>query len=160
MENMSYIKSLSITSLIKRKKNIIITSGGKNITPEYIENKLKSSPYIADAIVIGEARPFLTALIQIDFDVVSHWAETRKLAYTTLRDLSRNQAVIDLVSGIVTEANKTLARVEEVKKFSLIDIELDHETGELTATMKVKRNVIDKKFGAEIEKMYTRRVKK
>ncbi|MDY6852592.1 MAG: AMP-binding protein, partial [Thermodesulfobacteriota bacterium] len=146
--------------IVDRKKNIIITSGGKNITPEYIENKLKSSPYIADAIIIGEARPFLTALIQIDFDVVSHWAETKKLAYTTLRDLSRNQAVIDLVSGIVTEVNKTLARVEEVKKFSLIDIELDHETGELTATMKVKRNVIDKKFGAEIEKMYKRRVKK
>lgn len=146
--------------IVDRKKNIIITSGGKNITPEYIENKLKSSPYIADAIIIGEARPFLTALIQIDFDVVSHWAETRKLAYTTLRDLSRNQAVLDLVSGIVTEVNKTLARVEEIKKFRLIDIELDHETGELTATMKVKRNVIDKKFGAEIEKMYKRRVKK
>lgn len=146
--------------IVDRIKNIIITSGGKNITPEYIENKLKSSPYIGDAIVIGEARPYLTALIQIDFDVVSHWAETKRLAYTTLRDLSRNQAVIDLVSGIVTEVNKTLARVEEVKKFRLIDIELDHETGELTATMKVKRNVIDKKFGAEIEEMYGRRVKK
>lgn len=140
--------------IVDRKKNIIITSGGKNITPEYIENKIKASPYISDAIVIGEAKPYLTALIQIDFDVVSHWAENKRIAFTTLRDLSRNQAVIDLVSQVIDDLNKELSRVEQIKKFRLIDIELQHETGELTATMKVKRKVIDKKFGPEIEAMY------
>jgi long-chain acyl-CoA synthetase len=142
--------------IVDRKKNILITSGGKNITPEYIENKIKASPYISDAIVIGEARPYLTALIQIDFDVVSHWAENKRIAFTTLRDLSRNQAVMDLVSQVIDHVNQELSRVEQIKKFRLIDIELQHETGELTATMKVKRKVIDQKFGPDIEAMYGR----
>ncbi|MBT7890920.1 MAG: AMP-binding protein [Deltaproteobacteria bacterium] len=142
--------------IIDRKKNIIITSGGKNITPEYIENKIKSSHYISDVIVIGEGRNYLTALIQIDFEVVSHWAERKKIAFTTLRDLSQNEAVVDLVAQIVSKANTELAQVEQIKKFKLIGIELDHESGELTATMKVKRNVIESLFSKEIKEMYGR----
>jgi long-chain acyl-CoA synthetase len=143
--------------IVDRIKNIIITSGGKNITPEYIENKIKSSPYIGDVIVIGEGRNYLTALIQVDFEVVSHWAEGQKIAFTTLRDLSQNKAVIDLVAEVVTQANSELAQVEQIKKFSLIDIELDHESGELTATMKIKRNVIETRFADQISTMYGKR---
>jgi long-chain acyl-CoA synthetase len=142
--------------IVDRKKNIIITSGGKNITPEYIENKIKASPYISDVIVIGEGRNFLTALIQIDFEVVSHWAERERIAFTTLRDLSQNKAVVNLVAEEVSKANGELAVVEQIKKFRLIGIELDHESGELTATMKVKRSVIDKRFSNEISEMYGR----
>ena len=142
--------------IVDRKKNIIITSGGKNITPEYIENKIKASSYISDALVIGEGRNYLTALIQIDFEVVSHWAESKRIAFTTLRDLSRNKAVVDLVADVVSEANGQLAVVEQIKKFSLIDVELDHETGELTATMKIKRSVVEKRFFKEISRMYGR----
>ena len=140
--------------IIDRKKNILITSSGKNITPEFIENKLKAGPYISEAIVIGEARPYLTAMLQIDFDVMAHWAETNRIAYTTLRDLSRNQAVVDLISGVVNRVNEELSRVEQIKKFRLIDIELDHESGELTATMKIKRKILETKFKSEIKLMY------
>lgn len=142
--------------IVGRKKNIIITSGGKNITPEYIENKLKGSPYIDDAIVIGKAKPYLVALIQIKFEVVSHWAKSNRIPFTTLRDLSRNQAVIDLVGGVIENVNRELSNVEQIKKFCLIDVQLDHETGELTATMQVKRGIVEKKFAAEIAEMYGR----
>ncbi|PXY38436.1 AMP-dependent synthetase/ligase [Prauserella flavalba] len=137
-----------------RKKDIIITAGGKNVSPSEIENLLKVSPYIREAVVIGDRRRHLTALIGIELDTVGDWARRRDLAYTTYADLSAKPEVHALVEGVLTEANQRLASVEQVKRFTLIGKELDHEGGELTATQKVKRRAIEQRFAAEIEAMY------
>ena len=141
-----------------RLKDIIITAGGKNISPSEIENALKASPYIKEAIVIGDKRKYLTALIGIELDTVGNWAQRKRLPFTTYRDLSGKKEVLDLVQGIVTEANKKFAAVETIKKFTLLPKELDHEEGELTATQKVKRSAITSQFEAQIESMYDRAV--
>jgi long-chain acyl-CoA synthetase len=137
-----------------RMKDIIITPGGKNVAPSEIENALKASPYIKEAIVIGDARPYLTALIGIELDTVGHWAQTRKLPYTTYRDLGEKKEVRALVQSIVDEVNGRFARVEQIKKFSMLTKELDHEDGELTATQKVKRKAIATMFADQVEGMY------
>jgi long-chain acyl-CoA synthetase len=140
--------------IVDRIKDIIITSGGKNISPSEIENSLKTSPFIKEAIVIGDRRKFLTALIGIEFDVVSEWAQRRKIGHTTYRDLSEKPEVVKLIQKAVDETNAKFSSVEGIKKFTLLPQVLDHETGELTATQKVKRSEIEKKFGHLIEAMY------
>jgi long-chain acyl-CoA synthetase len=137
-----------------RAKDIIITSGGKNIAPSEIENALKASPYIKEAIVVGDRRAYVTALIGIELETVSNWAQRRRIAYTTYRDLSEKPEVIKLVQGIVTEVNSRLASVEQVKKFRMLPKELDHEDGELTATQKVKRAAIARLFADMVDEMY------
>ncbi len=141
--------------IVDRIKDIIITSGGKNISPSEIENSLKTSPVVKEAIIIGDGRKYLTALIGIDFDIVSEWAQRKKIPHTTYRDLSEKEEVIKLIQRVVDETNGKFSRVEQVKKFRLLTKELDHEDGELTATQKVKRSIIDDKFGDLIESMYT-----
>ena len=140
--------------IVGRIKDIIITAGGKNISPSEIENKLKFSPYIAEAILIGESRPYLTALIGIEFDTVSKWAEKRGIAYTTYRDLSERPEVIALVEEWVAQVNAQMARVENVRKFQLLPKELDQDDAELTATQKVRRSVIAERFSDSISQMY------
>ena len=140
--------------IVDRVKDIIITSGGKNISPSEIENSLKTAPFIKEAIVIGDRRKYLTALIGIEFDIVSEWAQRKKIPHTTYRDLSEKPEVVALVQRAVDETNAKFSRVEGIKKFRLLSKELDHEDGELTATQKVKRKVIEERFGEMIESMY------
>jgi len=140
--------------IVDRMKDIIITSGGKNISPSEIENSLKTSPYIKEAMVIGERRKFLSALIGIEMDTVGDWASRAGIPYTTYRDLAEKPAVIELVQGIVDETNQKFSRVENVRRFTLIPKELDHEDGELTATQKLKRAAMASMFEELIEKMY------
>ncbi|MDQ7781930.1 MAG: AMP-binding protein [Desulfomonilaceae bacterium] len=137
-----------------RKKDILITSGGKNIAPSEIENRLKFSPYINEAIVVGDGRPFLTALIQIEYDTVGKWAMDRGIAFTTFKSLAGTREVFELIEKEVAEANRDFAKVETIKKFTLLDKELDHDDDEVTATMKVRRSTIEKKFKDLIEAMY------
>ncbi|HEY0639525.1 MAG TPA: AMP-binding protein [Pseudonocardiaceae bacterium] len=137
-----------------RMKDIIITAGGKNIAPSEIENALKASPYIKEAVVIGDRRKFLTALIGIELETVGHWAQARRLAFTTYRDLSEKPEVIALVQGIVDQVNTRFADVERIKKFRMLPKELDHEDGELTATQKVKRAAIVTMFDDLVGSMY------
>ncbi len=140
--------------IIDRIKHIIITSGGKNISPSEIENSLKTSPFIKEAMVIGDGRKYLTALIAIEYDIVGNWALSRRIPYTTYRDLSEKPEVIELVQGIVTETNGKFATVEQIKKFRLIPKELDHEDGELTATQKIKRKTMEDTYSDAIAEMY------
>jgi long-chain acyl-CoA synthetase len=137
-----------------RKKDIIITAGGKNISPSEIENRLKVSPYVREAVVIGDRRKYVTALIGIELDTVGNWASRRGIAYTTYADLSAKEEVVSLIVGVVDETNAELAQVERIKRFTLIGKELDHEDGELTATQKVKRKAMAQRFAEEIEAMY------
>ncbi|MFZ0015022.1 MAG: AMP-binding protein [Acidimicrobiia bacterium] len=140
--------------IIDRMKDIIITSGGKNISPSEIENSLKVSPFIKEAMVIGDGRKYLTALIAIEFDTVGDWATRRNIPYTTYRDLAEKPEVIELMQTIVNDTNEKFARVENVRKFRMIPKELDHEDGELTATQKLKRSAMSDMFGDLIADMY------
>jgi long-chain acyl-CoA synthetase len=140
--------------IVDRKKDIMITAGGKNITPSEIENALKFSAYLKEAIVVADRRPFVAALIQIDFDTVGKWAEEQGLAYTHFRSLAEHPRVRDLVQAEVDRANARMPQVQQVRKFHLLVKELDHDDGEVTATLKVKRSSISQKYEAEIEAMY------
>ncbi len=137
-----------------RKKDIIITSGGKNVTPQFIENKLKFSPYINDAVVIGDARKYLTALIMIDKENVTQYAQDNRIPFTTYKSLCHNEDIRDLIQKEVNKVNKTLAQVETLKDFRLIDIELTSDDPELTATMKLKRKYVNERFKDLIREMY------
>ncbi len=141
-------------AVVDRKKAIIITSGGKNIAPSEIENALKDSQFIREAIVVGEGKKFLGGLIQIDFDAVGRWAAERDLQYTTFKSLTQMQEVRELIQDVVNDVNARFARVENIRKFVLLEKELDHDDGELTATQKVRRGLIGKKFARELEIIY------
>jgi long-chain acyl-CoA synthetase len=138
-----------------RMKDIIITAGGKNIAPSEIENSLKTSPFIKEAIVIGDKRPYLAALIGIEFDTVAAWAQRRRLDFTTYRDLSEKPEVIELVQRVIDDVNTKFATVEQIKKFRMLTKELDHEDGELTATQKVKRSAIEERFAELVNDLYS-----
>jgi len=141
-------------SIVDRKKDILITSGGKNIAPSLIENELKVSPYIKEAIVLGDGRKFVSALIQIDFENTGKWATDHRLPYTNFKSLSRLPEVRELIQAEVDRVNRKFSRVENVRKFLLLIKELDHDDDEMTATMKVRRANIYKKFAGEIERIY------
>lgn len=137
-----------------RMKDIIITAGGKNITPSEIENELKFSPYITDAVVIGDQRPYLTAIIMIDQDNVEKFAQDHDVPFSNYASLTRAPEVQQLIQGVIDEANRKFARVEQVKKFWLLDTQLSAEDEELTPTMKLKRKLVQKKYAEQIEAMY------
>ena len=137
-----------------RVKDIIITAGGKNITPAEIENRLKFSPYISDAVVIGDKRKFLTCLVMIDQENVEKFAQDHKVPFNDFRSLCAAQEVRDLIAGVVEETNREFARVEQIKDFRLIDVLLTAEDDELTATMKLKRSFVEKKHKHLIDEMY------
>ena len=137
-----------------RKKDIIVTAGGKNITPQYIENKLKASLYINDAVVIGDQRKYLTCLIMIDEDNVVKYAQDHKIQFSTYKDLTRHEDIRKLIQNEVRAVNETLARVEQVKKFCILPKKLYEEDGEVTPTMKVKRKFVNEAFGELIDSMY------
>ncbi|MEV4509707.1 AMP-binding protein [Dactylosporangium sp. NPDC049525] len=141
-----------------RSKDIIITAGGKNVAPSEIENALKASPFVKEAIVIGDRRAFLTALIGIEVDTVGEWAQRRGIAYTTYRDLSGKPEVLALIQGVVDAVNAGHNPVEQVKTFRMLPKELDHTDGELTATQKVRRGAVATTFSALVEDMYGSRV--
>jgi len=140
--------------VLDRKKDILITSGGKNITPSLIENALKDSPFIREAILLGDGRNFLSALIQIDLETTGKWAQEQNIQYTTYRTLAENAKVRELIDAEVRRVNDRFARVENVRKFVILSKQLDHDDGELTATMKVRRRIIEDKFRTEIETIY------
>jgi long-chain acyl-CoA synthetase len=137
-----------------RKKDIIITAGGKNITPANLENGLKQNQYISQAVVHGDRRPFLTALITLDPEEIVPWAQQQGIEDTDMASLAQNEKVRALVQEAVDKVNEKVARVEEVKKFTILPHDLTQETGELTPTLKVKRNIVNEKYAGELEAMY------
>jgi len=140
-----------------RMKDIIITSGGKNITPSEIENQLKFSPYISDAVVVGDKRPYLTCLVMIDQENVEKFAQDHDIPFTNYASLCRAGEIQDLIWHEIEAVNGNFARVETIKKFYLIERQLTPEDEELTPTMKLKRNFVNKRYAAEIDAMYRER---
>jgi long-chain acyl-CoA synthetase len=137
-----------------RLKDIIITAGGKNITPSVIENELKFSPYISDAVVIGDGRKYLTCLIMIDQENVEHYAQTNAIPFTDYKSLCERREIIALIEAQISEVNEGFSKVETIKKFRLIDILLTAEDDELTPTMKLKRSFVNDKYSKLIDSMY------
>ena len=139
-----------------RMKDIIITAGGKNVTPSEWENQLKFSPYVTDAVVIGDKRAFLTAIVMIDQENVERFAQERDIPFSNYASLTRAPEIVELIQAEVDRVNKQFARVEQVKKFFLLDRQLTAEDEELTPTMKLKRKLVQTKYAEQIEAMYRR----
>jgi long-chain acyl-CoA synthetase len=137
-----------------RMKDIIITAGGKNITPSEIENQLKFSPYITDAVVIGDQRPYLTVIIMIDQENVEKFAQDQDVPFSNYASLTRAPEVQQLIQDVIDSVNKQFARVEQIKKYWLLETQLSAEDEELTPTMKLKRKLVQQKYAAQIEAMY------
>jgi len=139
---------------LERKKDIMITSGGKNITPTLIESAIKASPYISEAVVFADGRKFPSALIEIDFNTVAEWARRNKVIYTGFTSLATHPQTYKLIGEEVMKGNQALSRVEQVKKFRIIPKELDAEVGDTTPTRKIKRNHMYNLFEDLVEEMY------
>jgi len=137
-----------------RKKDLFITAAGKNIAPQYIENKLKFSPYINDAVVIGDGQRYLVALVVIDEENVTKWAQDRRLPFTTYTDLTQQEEVRALIAREVEAVNRTLSSPEQVKKFAILPKRLYAEDGEVTPTLKVKRKMVMEKYRDLIRSLY------
>jgi len=141
--------------IVDRKKDIIITSGGKNISPSEIENQLKFSPYVTDAVVIGDRRKYLTCLVMIDNETVSQFAQENNVPFSDFKSLCATAEVQSLVKSEIERINLSLAQAETLKKFRLIDKQLTVEDDELTASMKLKRNIVNEKYADLIDQMYS-----
>jgi len=139
-----------------RMKDIIITAGGKNITPSEFENHLKFSPFITDAVVIGDKRPYLVALVMIDHENVERYAQDAAIPFSNFASLCRRPEIQELIQAEIDRVNEGFARVEQVKKFRLIEQKLTAEDEELTPTMKLKRKLVNEKYRDLIESMYVR----
>ncbi len=137
-----------------RMKDIIITAGGKNVTPSELENELKFSPYITDAVVIGDKRAYLTAIVMIDQENVEKYAQDNDVPFSNYLSLTRSAEVLELIQAELDRVNKKFARVEQIKKFFLLETQLSAEDEELTPTMKLKRKLVEKKYSPQIEAMY------
>ena len=153
--DMGHIDKDGFVTITGRLKDIIITAGGKNITPAEIESQLKFSHYVSDAILIGDRRKYLTALIMIDQENVEKYAQDRKIPFSNFASLCAAPEIRDLIGAEVAAVNTQFARVEQIKDFRLIDVLLTAEDDELTATMKLKRGLVEKKHGHLIEDMYS-----
>ncbi len=142
--------------LVDRKRDILITAGGKNVSPSQVENRLRASPFLGEATVFGEGRKYLVALLEVDGETVAEWARARGLVHTGYASLVRHGDVVRLIEGEVARANAELTRVEQVKAFRLLPYELDPEQeGEpVTPTRKVKRRLMAERFGSLVESMY------
>jgi len=148
------IDEMGRLAITGRIKDIIVTAGGKNISPQNIENSLKESKYIEQVAIIGDKRKYLSALIIPAFDEVKKWAKRKNIQFTDNTDLIKKSEVNELISNEIDKYTKNLARVEQIRKFKILDAEWSQETGELTPTLKLKRRIIDEKYAKEIESMY------
>ena len=140
--------------IVDRLKDIMITAGGKNLTPSEIENTMKGSPYIKECVIVAEGRKFVGALIQIDYETVGKWAEAQRIPFTNFRSLTEHADVLKLIGDEVAHGNGKLAQVSHIRRFHLLVKELDHDDGDVTATMKVRRSAIYKSYASEIERLY------
>ena len=153
--DVGYVDEDGYLFITDRKKDIIITAGGKNVAPQNIENLMKTSPYISQAMVYGDRKPYLTMLVTLDEDEITKFARDRKILYKDLSDLSKKEEVIELMNAIMKEKNKELASYESIKKIRILEEDLDQDKDELTPTLKVKRKVVTEHYNELLEGMYS-----
>jgi len=141
-------------SIVGRKKEIIVTSGGKNVAPEVLEDRLRAHPLISQCMVVGDNKPFIAALITLDPDSVKSWATSNKKASTAVADLTTDPALIDVIQAAVDEANKVVSRAESIRKFTILPQDFTIADGQLTAKLSVKRHVVNQQFAQEIADLF------
>jgi len=141
-------------SITGRKKDIIITAGGKNLTPANLENDLKQTPWIAQAVMHGDRRPYPVMLLTLDEEAIVPWAQAHGIEDTSLAALAQNPQVHELIQGELDRANAKYAQVEQAKKFAILDHDFSQQTGEMTPSLKVKRNVVNEKYAALFDELY------
>lgn len=152
--DIGYLDEDGFLVITDRKKDIIVTAGGKNVAPQQIENLLKTNLYITTAVAIGDARRFISALIVPDFDKLEEYAKLNEISFTDRSDLVAKDQIVDFVLSEVDKSLKDLAAYEKVKKIALLDRDFEIAKGEITPTLKVKRNIIEKKYAGIIESLY------
>lgn len=152
-----YFSELGRLTVIDRIKDLATTAQGHRFSPQYIENKLKFSPYVAEAVILGDQRDSLAAIICIRFSILSKWAEKNRIAFTTYSDLASKPQIYDLLQREVQSVNDSLPQAQRIGRFLLLYKELDADDGELTRTRKVRRNVIGEKYGDIIDAIYAGR---
>ena len=152
--DVGYIDNDGYLSITDRKKDILITAGGKNVAPQYIENLLKTIPYVSQSMVFGDARPYLTALITLDEDEITKFSRDRKILYQDLADLSKKREVVELMNNEIQSMNEKLPSYETIKKFKILEEDFDQDKDELTPTFKVKRKVIIDNYKLLLDSMY------
>jgi long-chain acyl-CoA synthetase len=140
--------------IVGRKKEIIVTSGGKNVAPEVLEDRLRAHPLISQCMVVGDNKPFIAALITLDPDSLKSWARSNKKSSASLSELSRDPALIDVIQSAVDEANKVVSRAESIRKFTLLPVDFTVADGQLTAKLSVKRHVVNQEFAQEIADLF------
>ena len=141
--------------MIDRMRDLATTAAGERFSPQFVENKLKFSPYISEAVVLGDKRSFLSAILCIRFAIVSKWAEQQRMSFTTYSDLASRPEVQKLISVEIEKVNASLPPFQQLRKFVLLYKELDADDGELTRTRKVRRGVIGEKYGNIIDAIYS-----
>ena len=141
-------------SIVGRKKEIIVTSGGKNVAPEILEDRLRAHPLISQCMVVGDNKPFIAALITLDPDSIKSWATSNKKASTAVADLTTDPALLDVIQAAVDEANKVVSRAESIRKFTILPQDFTIADGQLTAKLSVKRHVVNQQFAQEIANLF------
>jgi len=141
-------------SIVGRKKEIIVTSGGKNVAPEILEDRLRAHPLISQCMVVGDNKPFIAALITLDPDSIKSWATSNKKASTAVADLTTDPALLDVIQAAVDEANKVVSRAESIRKFASLPQDFTIADGQLTAKLSVKRHVVNQQFAQEIANLF------
>ena len=140
--------------IIGRKKEIIVTSGGKNVAPEILEDRLRAHPLISQCMVVGDNKPFIAALITLDPDSLKSWATSNKKALGSVAELSKDPALIDVIQSAVDEANLVVSRAESIRKFAILPVDFTIADGQLTAKLSVKRHVVNQQFAREIADLF------
>ena len=141
-------------SIVGRKKEIIVTSGGKNVAPEVLEDRLRAHPLISQCMVVGDNQPFIAALITLDPDSIKSWVKSNKKAGAAIADLTTDPALIDVIQTAVDEANKAVSRAESIRKFTILPQDFTIADGQLTAKLSVKRHVVNQQFAQEIADLF------
>jgi long-chain acyl-CoA synthetase len=153
-EDVGYLDDEGFLTITDRKKDLIVTAGGKNVAPQPIENILKTNPYISSAVIIGDKRKFISALIVPNFEKLEEYANANNISYSDYGDLVKNDMVVNFIESEINRATPGLASYEKVKKVALLDREFEIEKGEITPTLKVKRNIIEQKYRGIIDNIY------
>jgi long-chain acyl-CoA synthetase len=140
--------------IIDRKKELIITAGGKNIAPSNLERLLKQHPLVGQACAVGDGKPYVAALIVLDPEAARTWANQNGIDYARIEDLAGHERVVEEIGKVVDNANEHLSRVEQIKRFTILPTEWTADSAELTPTLKLKRRVIHDKYSSEIRDLY------
>lgn len=152
--DVGFIDEDGFLAITDRKKDLIITAGGKNIAPQNIENLIKTDRYISQVVMIGDRKPYCVALLTLDMAEIHNWAQENGLGELTDEELVKHVKVRELIEGVLREKNSQITRFEQIKKFDILPVDFSQETGELTPTMKVKRKVVSQKYAERIEALY------